>query len=258
MPALVAPALERELAAARFKLLQLRTREDIAGDHEQLGAEEILAIVGKRGTGKSSVGKWICRVELELGSRIIGFDFHDEMSVHGRKSDEVELGPLPMRLTMADLRRMNPEARHLLLIDPELALAVIPRKDEQGCAEDFRQLKQWIEAAQDRAIDEGNALPLVLFVEEVGGFSQFAQLELNYVGTQFRHVLCAVVFFAQRMTQIPKTARTQISRLLTGLQSDPEDLEAIAKIVGVHHGKAFAEGVSRLPRRKLLEWRDNN
>lgn len=252
-------ALERELAAERHRLMVLRDREDLSEEHEQLQPEQILAVVGKRGSGKSSLAKAISGAELDAGSRIIGFDPKDEMSRHGRVVDgQVELGPLPMRLAMDDLRRMNPEARHLLLVDPELALAVVPRKGEQECAEDFKQLLKWIEASQDRAIDEGTALPLVFFVEELGIFYLFAQGELNYLGTQSRHMLCAVVFVAQRMTQIPLTARTQITRLATGLQNNPDDLDAIAKLVGVHHGKPFAAGVARLPRRKFLEWRDSN
>lgn len=249
----------RELAAELGKLLELRDRDGIAEEHEQLEPEQILAIVGKRGSGKSSLAKAICAAELEQGSRIVSFDVKDETSRHGRVVDgQVELGALPMRLHMDDMRRMDPEARYLLLVDPDLALAIVPRKGEQNTADDFRLFVRWLDESQTRAIDEGNGLPLVAFIEEVGVFSLLAQGELNYLGTQSRHMLCAVVFVAQRMTQIPLTARTQVTRLCTGLQNNPDDLDAIAKLVGVDHGKTFAAGVSRLPRRKFLEWRDNN
>lgn len=232
----------------RTELLRRRSRADLYEEHDRLTPHEVLAIVGKRGSGKSSVGKMVCLAELEQSARVLAFDPHDEWSQAGRKTDQVDLGPIPMRLTVQEFLQLREAAREALMLHEELALSLVPRERPREMAEDF--------CAVARVVQRYGKL--TWFVDEVGFFGSHCNEDLNVVSTQFRHYEVPIVFLAQRMTQIPLTSRTQIARLYTGLQTDPDDLDAVARLVGLVHGKPFAAGVARLPRREFLEWRDDS
>lgn len=200
----------------------------------------MVLIVGKRGCGKSHFAKALAGAELAAGARVVAFDPHDEYSKKGRKSPQVNLGPLAERVTVDQLIE-HPE----LLDAKRLSLAVVP----EGVPND--ELADAFRDVQELVTSTGR---LTFIADEIGEYSDEAAGELNSLATQSRHYEAALVLVAQRMTQIPKTARTQASVLHTFLQSNPEDLEALVKLTG---DKDFAARVSRLPRRKNLTWRDS-
>lgn len=201
----------------------------------KLEAHDVVLIVGKRGCGKSHHAKILAGAQ----SRVVVFDPHDEYSQKGKPSRQVTLGPLRERVTVDQLLE-KPE----LLDAKTLSLAVVPAGySNKEYANVFDEVAQLV-AATGR---------LTFFADEVGEYSDRAEDTLNSLATQSRHAEVALVLVAQRMVQIPKTARTQASCLHTFLQSNPEDLEALVKLTG---DKDFAARVSRLPRRKHLTWRD--
>jgi energy-coupling factor transporter ATP-binding protein EcfA2 len=208
--------------------------------HKRLEPHDVVLIVGKRGCGKSFLAKLIASSEMKAAARVAWFDPHDEYSQKGRKSPQVNLGPLRDRVTVDELIE-HPE----LLDAKNLSLAIVPDgvpTDE--LADAFADIAELI-AATGR---------VTFGADELGEYSDEAAGTINSLATQSRHYETALILAAQRMTQIPKTARTQASIVHTFLQSNPEDLEALVKLTG---DKDFAARVSRLPRRKHLTWRDS-
>lgn len=205
----------------------------------RLAPHDVVIVVGKRGCGKSHHAKAIAAAELGHGARVVAFDPHDEYSRAGRKSAQVTLGPLASRCTVDQLLE-RPER----LDSKTLSLAVVPEgvpTDELGAA---------FEAVSEVVSTTGR---LTFLADELGEYADTAGKTINSLATQSRHYETAIVLVAQRMTQIPKTARTQASIVCTYLQSNPEDLDALVKLTG---DRDFAARVSRLPRRKSLTWRD--
>jgi DNA helicase HerA-like ATPase len=204
-----------------------------------LAPHEIVVIVGKRGSGKSHTAKALCGEQVKAGQRIVAFDPHDEYSKLGRKSDAVTLGPLKQRFTLAEVI-----ANPLLLDDPKLCAAVVPSgRGGAELAADFRDFWQLCE-------DTGG---LIVVADEMGDYSAHAEETINHAATQGRHYGVPCVFVAQRLTQVPKTARTQCSTLIVGVQNDPEDLKQLEKITGRDDLAAL---VAALPRRKFITWSD--
>lgn len=206
---------------------------------EPVQPHDRVLILGKTGSGKSNTAKELLKRELDGGARIVAFDPHDEYSRRGRLTSHVRLGPLRDRCTAEALLR-DPA---LLDVDA-LSLAVVPSLDPQRCAQDFEAVAGLVQETGD----------LLLVVEEVGHFEQWAAPKLQEVACQFRHYGVAVVFVAQCAVMVPKKARRQMSQLYSGRQDDPDDLDAIARIT---KDPDFAARVSRLPRGELLHWRDD-
>lgn len=210
----------------------------------RLGHEDVVCIAGKRKSGKSYKAKLLAASELAAGASVSAFDLHDEYSRKGRKTKATNLGPLTQRCTVDEL--IDKRAAQLRV--KPLSLAVVPRSENhQVLADDLKQFLRFV-----RAI--GN---MTIIVDEVGELEELAYGELSSAATQSRHwgdEGCPIVFVAQRLVQIPKSARDQASILVIGLQNDPDDLKQISKITG---SPQFAEKVSRLPRPGTLTWRDN-
>lgn len=205
----------------------------------KIHAHDVVIIVGKRGSGKSHQAKSLCGDLVKAGWRVLAFDPHDEYSQQGRKTDAVTLGPLTQRATLDALL-----AYPVILDRADLAMAVVP--SGRGGAELAADFAIFWQLAEDTG-------RLCAVVDEVGDYSEYAEETLNHAATQGRHFGVPVVLVAQRMMQIPKTARTQASALLSGIQSDPEDLKQIEKITG---GADIAARVAKLPRREFVAWRD--
>ena len=203
-----------------------------------LSPSDVCLIVGKRGTGKSTSAKALAGFLMEAGHAVVAFDPHDEYSQRGRKSEQVYLGPLHDRVTVAELER-DPSA-----LDTRGSLAVVPSLHRRECAADFGTFVQLIQDTGDVAT----------IVEEVGLLSELAADELNELATQSRHYAIPLVLVAQRMTQIPKTARTQASVVVSFLQSNPDDLDALADLAD--GDKELAARVRSLPAGECVVWRD--
>lgn len=202
------------------------------------GPADVVAVVGKRGTGKSTCAKALVGRALDKRVRAAVFDPHDEYSRHGRASDQVVLGPLDDRCTVEQLLR----ARGSQLDDKRLSLAIVPGSEPGDCAEDFDAVARLVAATGG----------LLFVVEEVGFISDRAADRLNWLATQSRHFGVPLLFVAQRLTQIPKTARTQLTQLVSFRQDNPDDLRALAELAG----DTFAADVSRLGRGQSRTWRD--
>lgn len=202
--------------------------------------QDVVLIVGKRGNGKSTAAKAICGELMRIEQPIAVYDLHDEYSELGQASGGVTLGPLTQRATVAELVE-RPE----LLDAHPLALAIIPDKMPKQAAADFATLLAGIE-------NTGN---VCLLLEELGVWAGHAEELVNYAATQSRHWGDGVplVLVAQRAVQIPKTARTQATQLISFRQDDPADLAALAEIAG----QPFADDVKRLRRGEFRHWRDD-
>jgi len=200
--------------------------------------EDVVGVFGKRGTGKSNFAKRELGHAWDAHRRVLVFDPHDEYSRHGHQTEEVTLGPLDDRCTLDELL-LKPE-----LLDAErLQLAVVPAEEPEECAADFERLCTMVRHTGD----------LLLCVEEVGYFEEHCRGKLNFLATQSRHWGVTVLFVAQRAVQVPKTARTQITQLVSFRQDNPDDLRALADLAG----EDFAARVARLGRGESEQWRDS-
>jgi energy-coupling factor transporter ATP-binding protein EcfA2 len=216
-----------------------------------LAAHDLVCIVGKRGSGKSTFAKALIAKNLSEGRRVLAFDPKDEYSRHAPKKKHVDAGPLRDRCTVDELLA-HPE----WLSAPDLSLAVVSEvsnTDEEGLAEDLEAVTQLVELTGD----------LVFVLDEVGLYRDAAARTLKVIGTQSRHwgrEGTPVVFVAQRMVLIEANARKQCSMLVTGRQDDPEDLDAIEKLVlpplGEEQAAAFVQTVATLKRPGLVGWRE--
>lgn len=204
----------------------------------RIQAHDRVGVVGKTGCGKGNRVKALIADELAHGSRVVVFDPHDEYSRHGRKTEQVRLGPLRDRLGAHDLMR-DPK----VLDRDDLSLSVVPDwSSRKSVADDFKEVVGVVSST-------GN---MILVIEEIGVFGALAEDELEDAACQLRHESVGVVLVAQRAMQIPKTARTQLSQLYSGIQNDPDDLNVLRKIAGAK----FAERVPCLPPGELLHWHD--
>jgi energy-coupling factor transporter ATP-binding protein EcfA2 len=212
-----------------------------------LEPHEVVVITGVRGSGKSTTAKNLAAAQLEAGKRVLYFDVHDEASRQGKKKKHVELGPLRDRVSVDELL-----ADPALLDADDLSLAVVPdSKEADALAEDLRAVAELVEHTGD----------LVLFLDEVGEYSDDARRTLKKIGTQSRHwgdEGTAVVFIAQRMVLITRSARDMASIIYTGVQTDPDDLRALHKLVvsrlGPEGAEKFVRDVATQPMPGVLEF----
>lgn len=210
-----------------------------------------VVIVGKVGSGKSTYAKRLIAEQLSAGARALAFDPNDENSRHGEKKQHVDLGPLRDRCTVDELLA-NAARGGTWLERADLSLAVVPEsKMPDALAED-------VEALHALVATEGD---MVVLLEEMGLYRDTAAMILRVWGTQSRHYGkkgSPLIACAQKLVLIEKSLRDQCSILVTGVQTDPEDLDTIEKIVrpslGEDGAKKFAHDVATLPRPGLLGW----
>ncbi|HEX8702712.1 MAG TPA: hypothetical protein VF815_28010 [Myxococcaceae bacterium] len=211
----------------------------MAPEPASLGSEDIALYLGKRKTRKSTRAKGLADRCFRRGrQRVLALDPHDEWSVHGRRSPEVILGTLTQRYEAWQVLA-NPR----LLKEPRLNAAVVPsRADPESWGRTFEKVVQL-------ALEEGD---LVLFLEEFGSWAEYCLKTMNAAALNSRHQgvpMCAV---SQRAKRIPLTFRSQATHINSGLQTEPEDLDALADVAG----RDFAAAVERLPRGEYCHWRD--
>lgn len=172
--------------------------------------DDRVAVVGLSGSGKS----YFARRLVSPASRLVIWD------VCGEYADAAE------PVTLAELL----EAPELLLGD-RVALAVRPgTEDEEELAEETAALVSLVRRA-------GRCL---LVLEEVGDYGKAAERTLSKLARNGRHAGVACVFVTQAAVEIPKSARRQLTRVFSFIQTDPEDLEALRK----RCGDAFVERVT--------------
>jgi hypothetical protein len=217
-----------------------------------IGPTDVGVIVGKRGNGKSTEGKRIAEDALDDGWRVVAWDPHREWSRHGRASEHVRLGPLDDQTTWPELlvRSRRTDKVHPLDFE-DLSLAVVPGgKLPRQVADDFEPFVSMVESTGD----------LLLMVEEVGYFGKHCAEWLDYLATQSRHWGVPVVFLAQRLTQVPKTARTQASWVVSFRQDDDDDLEALGELVRdrtrPEFARQFADDVGALAPGEFRLWHE--
>lgn len=183
-------------------------------------------IVGKSGTGKSNSAKlWLAR-QLERRTRAAVFDPFNEYSQQGRASEHVRLGPLRQMMT---LEALDHDPR--VLDRDDLALSVVPTSNDPDVqAEEFR-------AFVDHCLATGD---LLCCADEFGryGFenakAHVAVKACNELLTTGRHAGVGALLVSQRLVHIPKTARAQLVAVECFLQTDPDDLDALAKLAAKH------------------------
>lgn len=204
-----------------------------------LTAREREAVVGKTGMGKSTLLKELARREMAAGACVVAWDPHDEYSELGVETSEVTLGPLTQRATVTEL--INSPA---ILDREDLALAIVPEGERgEELAEEFREVCRAVKQT-------GN---LTFIVDEVGEIDRFAELDINRAATTWRKFSIPVVLGAQRMVQIPKTTRTQLSGIVTFLQDDDDDLAALQRRT---RDDEFPARVLQLGPGEFIHWRD--
>jgi len=189
-------------------------------------------VVGRTGSGKSSYVKSIVRRSL----RVIVWDIHDEYA------DPCDLD----RMTLAELREAPDYLRYA-----DLRLAVVPDwEDIDELASALRTFARILKVdALDRK-EHGQELPMTLLViEETAAHRPQADGTLSFLAMQARHWHVPVIMVSQRIMGIPPGARSQANKIVSFCQTDPDDIQELAKKFGLRVDK-----IPKLHVGKALVW----
>lgn len=209
---------------------------------------DIILDVGITGTGKST---WLkAMLALWASLRVVAWDHLDELTIFGRQTPYVKLGPLTKRMTIDELRS-NPS----VLDEPGLRLGVVPvRRGPKGRGQDFCDFIELLCLDDEERADEDSesrgTLPYLLALEEVPRVAPYAQQELETVATIGRHSGVSVVAVAQWAAAIPHQLRRQCRRIVAHAQTWDLDLDALAQPMGPE----LAERVKSLPNHQRVIW----
>jgi energy-coupling factor transporter ATP-binding protein EcfA2 len=206
---------------------------------------DVVVVIGQRGCGKSHFVKLNIVADCQ---RYIVFDPHGEYPCDERLDLDGFIDAAPRLLSQETMRvSVTPASR---------------MPDE--VTKDFCRLVEFVN-------ESGG---FVFLIDEVGILSDAGGVNhLKYLATQSRHfgeepwipgqpqpapdpahVGVPVVFLAQRAVQIPLTARNQASHVISFMQNDPEDIEALRKRIG-----HMADQIPKLSRAKheKVHWRED-
>ncbi len=218
-------------------------------------SEDCIAVVGIRGSGKSTFGKivvdahqlvrtYVTRAPQRPRYRVLFYDLKDEWSVFGRRRSNVILGPLRQRITFEDF--FDRGGYRGLIRRPDLSLAVVASDpaDPVRCATEMTELSR---LALNRQVGK-----LLFGATEVATYSLYCQQAITVLTTQSRSDEVPVLLDAQFMVAFPKPSRRMLSQVYSGVQSDPDDLDALRKLAGRFPG--YADRVACLPRLHFEPW----
>lgn len=213
------------------------------------------AYVGQSGAGKSHAAKLAVAAYLKTGGRVVVVDPLDEWSKLGAKSQRVTLGPCTHRAAAGDV--FDDPSRWL---DGErVALAVVVSSDEDEAS---RQVAELV----DLTLSTGDVL---VVLEECGAFTGpdvsdvAARKALAKLATRGRHFGVPSLYCAQRLVQVPPSARAQLDAAAVFRQVHPADLAALEEFASATgalvkgkriSGRELRACVQSLPDRVCAEW----
>lgn len=226
------------------------------------------AYVGQSGTGKSFAAKKAIAAFLaakgsrEQAPRVLVIDPEDEWSKLGKKTDKIDLGPCTTRATFEQFA--DDPARYL---DHERFACAVVVSSSDPC-----EASQQVAEIIDHVLATGD---VVTVFEECGAYTgpdvddAEAYDKMSMLATRGRKYGCPVVFCAQRLVQIPKTARSQITEMQLFTQIERSDLNALAEMAGPRgaevvrlngtrrrvESKELPGAVSMLADREFAVWR---
>lgn len=203
-----------------------------------------IALPGKTGSGKGNKAKALIRREWAgSGGRwpVIAIDPHDEYSRHGiERPGEVVLGPLSLRMDWPTFWASWRD----VLDDPRLGLAIIANGEPEETAAELADLVNVLEGTGG----------VFLVLDELHRYTAESARTLKRLAFESRKWRVPVCFVTQRMTDIPRGARTQLTDIESGLQDEEEDVDALAR----RCGREFAERVALLPLGESEYWSDSH
>lgn len=219
------------------------------------------AYVGQSGTGKSHAAKLAVAQYLKAqGARVVVIDPDDEWSKLGEKSAHVTLGPCTHRVLFEEL--ISDPGRHLDRERVALSVVVDDNEDEAS-----QQIAEFVEVVKDTG-------DLLVVFEESGAYAgpdvseQAGKKAMAKIATRGRHWGCPVIFCAQRLVQIPPSARAQLTDLQIFRQVLPSDLDALTELAGRsgakvrrlagaerwHSGRELPDVIAGLADREFAVW----
>ena len=199
----------------------------------KLRDHEVWGFVGMRGAGKS---RYVKARLVRPADRVVVWDPQAEYA-ESCDLDEV---------SAVEFANEAPE----LLGAERCKIAVVPDFiDTAELAPLFAEFLAQLKTRGD-ATKGTDAGPCLIVVEETALLRPRADGNLVALATQSRHWRMPLVLVSQRATMQPPGARGQWSHLVSFLQTEPGDLDALAERIG----DAKARRVAELPRHKFVEW----
>lgn len=197
-----------------------------------LQAHDRHLVVGVTGAGKT----WYTQSLVNAHPRVIVWDIHDE---YGAKCSLD-------RVTNYDLEK-DPD----LIAYAECRLAVRPVwEDTEQLADELRTFCRILKADVDECLGaEEPLLHTLLVIEECAAHRPQGDGTLSMLAMQARHWNMPLVLVSQRIMGIPPNARSQATRIVSFLQTEPDDLQELSKKFGERTSK-----ISRLQRGKPIIW----
>lgn len=184
----------------------------------RLKPHDRVLILGITGSGKTYFAR---KRIVAKAARVVVWDPHREYETQQR----VSLDDLLERPEMLDAE--------------SLSISVTPDwKTPKDLAAEFEVFADLLSTAEG----------VTAVIDEVGLLKHSAD-SVEFVACQSRHWGVPVVFVAQRAVQVTKTAREQVSKIVSFRQSSPEDVDALIERCGEQAIK-----VRTLPRRQAWYW----
>ena len=177
-----------------------------------------MLVLGTTGTGKSTRAKKLAAGWIRMGQSVVVFDPGGEWAQRSKKR----------RITPGPCSNVcSPDELSKITSIPDGGLAVQPADgiEESDLVDGLKTLDQWLRTTQSDSPDD-----VVLIIDEVGLIEQQAQRTIKRLAIFSRHDGIALVLIAQRATSIDKTARSQMSWVVSGSQVEVDDVDALNRI----------------------------
>lgn len=186
--------------------------------------------------GKSFWTRAMARANARFFRRVVFFDVESEYRSEGKVITTLELARKPQWLD-------------------EKAVRLVVRPVGESRAELARDACFLLRLVRSKSSSE-RATSTLLVLEEPGKWAAdpAATELLNEAAISWAKRGVAMVFVTQRAALVPKTARTQLSKIISFRQKEPSDLDALEE----RAGKEFRARVQALPRFKHEVWSDDD
>lgn len=197
----------------------------------KLSARDRVLVCGMTRHGKSFFARAMAQANARFFRRVVFFDVDTEYRGEGQVVTTLQLARKPELLDEKNVRlvvRPVGESRAELARDVDFLMRLVRSKSSA-------------------------TRTTLLVLEEPGRWAAGVTELLDEASISWAKRGVALVFVSQRANLVPKTSRTQLSKIISFRQTEPSDLDALEE----RAGKEFRARVQALPRFEHADWTDD-